>query len=233
MIINITNNSGYKNIYLCYDGITYNLSDNHIVDIETNKTNMARLLIDIRDKNNVYPNLIDLFFGIFNPENSICKIKCSYVCEIESTNERCSLIVNDLASDNDNGIIYESVFIDSENANIKTIDYKLSDIESTKKRHNFLQLFVLSSLPLTLLLIILCIINFSWSLISIILLDVLLLVFPAIRKIKRFNEVCTDVNARNILLNSELKQRNNISKLDKEEKITERVLFKLFDKIFK
>lgn len=233
MKINIINNSSYKHAYLFYDGKSYNLSDNHIFDVETNKIDTARFLIDIRDKNNVYPNLVDLFFGILDPENPICKIKCSYVFDVESTLEYCSIIINDLISSNDNGIIYESVFIYSENANIKTIDYKLGDVESTKKRYIFLQLFVLSSLPLTLFLIILCIINFSWGLISIVLLDILLLVFPAIKKIKQFNETCTDINARNILLNSELKQKNDISQLCKEETKTEKFLFKLFDKIFK
>lgn len=233
MKIKITNNSDYKYAYLIYEGKSYDLSDNHIVEIENDTKNKVRLLIDIRDKNNVYPNLIDLFFGILNPENSICKIKCSYVCDIVSAFECCSIIIDDLISSNDNNIIYESVFIDSKNSSIQTVDYKLSDIESTKKRYTILQLFGLSSLPLTLFLIILCIANFSWGLISIVLLDILLLVFPGIRKIKQFNEVCTDTNARNVLLNAEFRRRNDISQLDKEETKAEKFLFKLFDRIFK
>lgn len=233
MKIKITNNSSYKHAYLISEGRSYNLSDNHIVEVDSNKKDIVRLLIDIRDKNNVYPNLIDLFFGILNPENSICKIKCSYVCNIVSSFECCSIIIDDLISSNDNNVIYESVFIDSKNAGIQTVDYKLNDIESTKKRHTILQLFVLSSLPLTLFLIFLCIVNFSWDLILIVLLDILLLVFPAIRKIKQFNKVCTDANARNALLNSELRQRNGISQFDKEETKTEKFLFKLFDRFFK
>ena len=207
MMINITNNTMYRNINLCYNGMYYNLSKNRVINIATNNINKARLLIEIKDKDNVYPDFIDLFCGILNPENTTCIIKCSYICEVESNLEYCNIIISDLFSNNEVGIVYRSVIINSENAIIKTIDYKLGDIQATKKRYVKLHLFLLSSLPLILLLLLLCIIDFSWSLIGVILLDVFLFVIPSIRKIKWFNRECNEMNARTILLNSEIKQR--------------------------
>ncbi len=233
MKIEVINNSSYKQIRLQCEGKSYNLLDNCVFQIEPLVKESLRISIDICEKNNVYPNFIDLFFGVVNPENSICRLKCSYVCDIIPKSDNFSIIINDLISSHKENVIYESVFIDSENAIIQTIDYKLSNVESTKKRHAFLQIFIMSSLPLTLFLVVLCIINFSWGLLAIIILDVLWLVIPGIRKIKYFDKLCTNENARDVLLDIEFKQRNGMLYLLENETKTDKILFKIFDKIFK
>lgn len=234
MVINITNNSSYKSVCLIYNGRTYNISDNRFMQVESYDNGASRLLIDIGDKNYVLPNFLDFLLGFFSPwDPSVCVIRCSYLFNVMPTSECCDIVLDNLTSGNHgDNIIYESIFADSKNASIQPLSYQLSDIKLVKKKHTLFQLLVMSTLPLTIVLIVMCIIKFSWDLLFLILFDILFFVIPGLRIIKRFNENCNDENAQNDLLDAEYRQRNGGLPVEEKTKIG-RFLSNLFGRIFK
>lgn len=233
MIINIKNNSGYKNALLTCNGRTYNISDNRSLQIESCDNTPVTMSVDIGDKNCVLPNFLDFLSGFFSPrDSSVCVIRCSYVFEVMPLSERCDVVIDNFTSGNQgDNIVYDSVFADSENASVRPLSYRMNDIKSVKKKHTLLQLFVMSTLPLAVFLIIMCIIKFSWFLSSVTAFDILFFVLPGLRKIKRFNDNCTDENAQKALMNAEYRRRNGGLPAEENTKIG-KFLSKIFGGLF-
>ncbi len=231
MIIRINNKAKYKHIYFVCGGKRYLLTDKTLEISTTCST--VKAVVEILDRSTVVPNLIDLCCGILDSESVLCKIKSSYVFEMESNMDCCTLIVEDVVSEPVDNIIFESVYVNSMNATIKTLDYKISNMRSIKNKHTFIQLFFLSSLPITFLLLLLCVFDFSFVLIIAILLDIVFLVLPSLKRIKLFNSVFNEENAKKLLLDSEMKLINGQNEEVENITKTEKLLFKIFDKIFK
>ena len=207
MKIEIINNSKLKHAYLLCDGKRYSLSDSSTTEIEVVGNN-AEIKVEIKDKNRVYVDFLDLFFNLLNPESSKCRITASYKFSVKSAFDCCSVTVNDLAADREKTVTIESVYADSRDADILDTDYILNDIKSAKKRYTLIQLLVLSSLPITVLLLVFSILKSSFILFLVFLLGLFFLVIPSIRKVRSFNEICTD--AKSILMNAEENKRNGI-----------------------
>ncbi len=231
MKIHILNNSSYSNIFLYCEGKEYNLLENGFTDVNT-INNYASLSFIINDKNTVYPNLTDLLCGIINPYSLACNLKCNYTCNILCSENICNVCVTDIMAQEDN-IVFESIFLSSPNAKIESTNYKLTNVSSVIKKHTMLQLLLFSALPITLLLIAFCLKNFSWSLFELIIVDLLILVFPGIKRIKQFNDSCNDTLAKELLSIIEFKKRNDTLEDSQTETKIERFVFKIFDKLFK
>lgn len=196
------------------EGKDYNITDNRFIEIEVQQTDSVELLIDIRDENTIHLSFLDFILRLLDSDSSVSRLKCSYGFDVATTSDCCNITVNDLISDGENNIRFESVAAYSENAVIKSSDYILSDIKSIKTKHTLLQMLVLSALPLTLISIILCLIKFSWGLLLASLLLIIFAVIPSLKRIKSFNEECTAENARKALLNAELRQKKGIPQFD-------------------
>lgn len=232
MTIKVHNNTKFKKLYILCEGNEYKLSGVQYVEIET-QNSTAKVLIDVRDENKVYLDIIDMFFGIFIPEHSICKINCSYAFDLVSNYDHCDITINDLNSVCDNNIVFRSASVEVEDSAKRNIDYILSNIESVKKKHTLLQVFVLSAFPLILIAAIMCIVDFSLSTFALLLFCLLAFLSPAIKRIKQFNNFCTEENARTELLRAELDKNSGIKRLNKKETKWDKFMSNLFERIFK
>lgn len=229
MEIRITKNFLYKNVFLFCEGKKYDFSKDNYLEITTS-SNSAQITVTIQDKNLVYPDIIDFVCGIISPENSICRIRCLCTFDVMSSSERCDVVLSNISKNCEN-IYFDSVFAKSENSEIKTVQYKPNNIESVRKKHMLLQLLLLSTIPVMLLLLIFCLIDFSLDLLAILVLDLFVFVLPSFKRIKKFNSLCNESTAENLLFEAELTYDDNFIQLPQKHTKIKRIILNILDKL--
>lgn len=152
MQLNIVNESSYKKLNIVCNGETFSLTEDNTITI-FNVDNNTKIEIQVLEKNRVLLNLLfALVDGFIDGESVLNSLVCDVSFNVCETDDLQTLIIKDLEHrDDKNGYIYESVFID--NSNINNLSYHLTNTDKVRNRALFYYVFVVSWLPIILVLL--------------------------------------------------------------------------------
>lgn len=229
-------NQTYKKVRIENDCINYVLCAGEKANFFT--ADNANFKVDVLEKNMVLLNwLYALIDGFVDSESVVNSLVCNVSFSV--INPHFDSVIVELKDleyrDDQNGYIYESVYVKCENGTVCDTKYTLTDVKKSRRKALFYYICVTSWLPVIMLLLGLFIDepDFLTAVATIIILCVASV--PSWRKAGKLKSYYTNEKA-DILLNKRIAQLMSNSGEQKEEhskNFFNRMMFKFFDKIFK
>lgn len=233
MKFNIVNNTSYKKIGIVCNGKEYFPEKNKALVIDAFSENIE-LKVRIYDRHRVLFNfLYFLLDGFFDSENFVFDLYADAEFDLLLKSENQTVHLKNLNSrDDDNNIIYNSVYLYSDDIVIKNITFELSD--TVKVRHKYWIVFLVLWLP-AVIFAFFCLPAEETLSVFIGAVILLLFIFFTLRKNKRYKAVFNKDRASAFLYtkDDEFRQNDNEEAPYEPRGVIEKGLFKVLDKIFK
>lgn len=234
MRVEFVNQTSYKQLeIICNEErIELKKDESAFVDVFCNE---AEVEVSVFEKNRVLLNLLfALVDGFIDGESVINSLHCNARFNLQPVGSDETVVLENLEHrDDENGYIYESVYM--ENSNAKNISYFLTDIKKARRKALFYYIFLVSWLPIVILFG--CFFLFKGSIFDIVAGLICLLVFsvPAWKKAARVKKYYSSEYANEVLTKqAELKSLGgNNPDCGKPRNFIEKAVYKVLDFIFK
>lgn len=223
----ILKNESYNNYIAIVNGVGYKL--NKKSSIRINATKGTNITIKSTKKDSVHLNILAIILGVFMGDDTVTFINTDYHFSVENDCDCITILENKWDPRSPLGI--NACYADS---NVTNESYSMPNIKKTKRKHKFIHLFILSLLPIQLILIALCFLTdppYLWIIIFILLF--LVYTLPSFKEIKRFKNITKADNVNNKLCEYANKRRNNDLSYDEDTSKTGKIFSKILDKMFK
>ncbi|MBR3802848.1 MAG: hypothetical protein IKK37_05295 [Clostridia bacterium] len=236
MNVNITNRTSYNQIRFIINNKEYTLNKDESISVSVSDNNLIVKVLVI-EKNKVLINwLFALIDGFVSEESVINSLVCNASFYIPASTTDCSVTFKDLQHrDDDNGYIYDSVYIDCNNAEITNLSYELTDTVKAHKKSLFCYIALVSGMPINIILLILMLI---FKDIGFIFAGVLILLFftiPSLKKAYKTKKYYSTEYANDVLVAKfeELKANSGNPVIPEAKGVIEKSVHKALDFIFK
>lgn len=229
MRVKINLNGVFRYFSVIYKNQEYSTKNKDSIFLEIDD-NDRKIYIKNNSKSSVSLDWLDIFLEMFYGESTTTSIYSDYSFEILS-NENCEITIKENDFIINDRMKYLSFCAVSDNALLGNDCFITGDTSKLIKKHRKLHLFLLSGLPLYILVAILALV-FDYSLFWIFIMIFLLFTLPSIKQRKKFKKYLESPIALEAL------QKNVIgfrTEKNYEEKImtkTDKFFFKLFEKLF-
>ncbi len=233
MKVNIVNNTSYKKIGIVCNGNEYFLEKDKTVTIDDASENIE-LKVKIYDRHRVLFNFLYLLIdGFFDSENFVYDLQSDAVYELFLKNGNATVFLKDLDSrDCENNIIYNSVYLYSDDIVIKNINFDLANTAKVKCKYWFV--FFTLWLP-AVIFALFCIASKDSLSVFLGAVALLLFAFFALKKNKRYKAIFNKGRASAFLYSKddEFRQNNNEEAPYEPEGVIEKGVFRALDSILK
>lgn len=153
MNINIINQTSYKQLIIVYNGVEFLSKRDETISLNI-LPNDSKIELLLSEKNTVILNLLfAIIDGFVDGESVINSLYCDATIHVASQSSNNTIILKDLEyRDDKNGYIYESVYIIDDGIT-KKVSYNLKNTDKARKRALFYYNFVVSWLPIIVVLL--------------------------------------------------------------------------------
>lgn len=230
MNLRIINQSSFKSVCVILNDRQCTLKKGESLD-DIAVSDNEKIEIRISEKSNVRLNLLfAIIDGFVDGESVIHSLICHASFSIKEIGTEQTVILRDLEyRDDKHGYIYESVY--AENENIENLSYSLQETQYARKKSLFYYIFLVSWLPVVLVISALSLIPGNLPIILLALLVLLVFTIPSWRKAVKVKTYYSDTFANEVLL-------GKISAMQQNEEyqpqgVIEKATFKVLDFLFK
>lgn len=236
MNINIINQTSYKQLIIVYNGVEFLSKRGETVSLNILPSD-SKIELLLIEKNMVILNLLfAIIDGFVDGESVTNSLYCDATIHVASQPSNNTIILKDLEyRDDKNGYIYESVYIKDDGIT-KNISYNLRNTDKARKRALFYYKFVVSWLPIIIVLLGYYLL-FKGNILAIFASLLILVVFsiPSWRKASKVKKYYSSEYANQVLLNyidkQNSKEENN--RLNVPNDFLGKSLYKTLDFLFK
>lgn len=236
MSVNIKNQTSYKQIKIVHDSKEYLLKEGETVSVSLADNN-SKIEVYVSEKNNVSLNwLFAMIDGFVSEESVINSLVCNFTFDIVSYQTDTLIILKDLQyRDDNNGYIYNSVYIDCNNNTIANLSYELTDTQTIRKKSLFYYIGIVSWMPVLIVLLMLTILFEELGYIFAGILLFFVFSVPSFKKAYKTKKFYSTEYANEVLLSQFNKQKANSGNpvIPEPKGFVEKTIHKILDFIFK
>lgn len=218
-----------RSLSVVYKNQEYFFNDNDYIFIDIDE-DCRRIYIKNNSKSNVSLNYLDLLLVLLAGDGTITTVCADYSFEILS-NDNCEILLIENKFNNKHNIYFESYCAKSQTAELGNDCFICRDLDRLNKKSKRLSFFLMSGLPLYVILAFLLLILKPEQLIIPLLVMFLLFTIPSIRQRRRIKKsaVKEKINAK--LLENVNGYRTDENYGDKLKTKSEKLIEKIFSKM--
>ena len=236
MNANIENQTSYEHIKIVHNSKEYLLKSGETISLSVEDNN-SKIKLYVSEKNNVLINwLFALFDGMVHEESVVNSLICDTSFNILPSQTNAKLILKDLQyRDDNNGFIYDSVFVDCDENVITNLSYELTDTTKARKKSLFYYICIVSWMPVLILLLILSLLTGDIGFIFAGVIVLLCFSVPGWKKAYKTKKYYSSEYANEVLLSQFNKQKANSGNpvVPEPKGLLDKFLHKILDFIFK
>lgn len=236
MNINIINQTSYKQLIIVYNGVEFFSKRDETISLNI-LPNDSKIELLLSEKNTVILNLLfAIIDGFVDGESVINSLYCDATIYVASQSSNNTIILKDLEyRDDKNGYIYESVYIKDDGIT-KKVSYNLKNTDKARKRALFYYNFVVSWLPIIVVLLGYYLL-FKGNILAVFASLLIFVVFtiPSWRKASKVKKYYSSEYANQVLLDQVDKQNSKENKnyFDVPNDLLSNSVYKTLDFLFK
>lgn len=233
MRIKIVNESN-QSAFVIFNSAEYTFDRSNILYIETEDT-FADIIVKKSTPSSVHINILDLLLGMLIGNGSVTSVNCDYSFRIEC-DDNCQIILKENRLSPKEQFVYSSFCAVSDSAEISDENYSVNNYKKIRRKHTFIHLFLLSALPLEVLLVLFFLIftdNYLTMVVPVLLIFLLFTV-PSLKQLKVFKYRVNNEYANQILTEqcTVLRSSDSSSAIPNESKF-DNFIVRILNKMFK
>ncbi len=236
MNVNITNRTSYNQICLIINNKEYTICKYESISVCITDS-CLRVKVFVIEKNKVLINwLFALIDGFVSEESVVNSLVCNLTFDIVSYQTDTLITLKDLQyRDDNNGYIYNSVYVDCNNNTIANLSYELTDTQAVRKKSLFYYIGIVSWMPVLFVLLILTILFEELGYIFAGALLFIVFSVPSFKKAYKTKKFNSTEYANEVLLSQFDKQKANYGNpvIPEPKGFIEKTIHKILDFIFK